>query len=133
MGVLLYPKENSFDEKENISIIKYIPGLQQIKTKKYLKGGVLLSSFIICITGAVISDNKGNEIYDKYIISKNIDEIIELREKTEILFKRRNLYIIGSGLVFLFHLFDLKFSKEKSGVKGEIKNNSIGIGFYYKF
>lgn len=135
IGYFLYTRDNTFKEKkeEKVSIIKYIPGLQQIKTKKYFKGGVFLSSFIAGIAGAVIYNSRGNDSYDNYLQSKDTDEIVELRKTTENFFKKRNLFIIGSGVVFLLHLFDLKFSNKKSGVKGEIKNNSIGVSLYYGF
>jgi len=115
------------------SIIKYVPGLVQLKEKKVLKGSILLSTFIIGISGTIINNNSGNKYYKMYLLSKNVDEIVDLRRKAENKFKSRNLFIIGTGVSFLLHLIDMKFSKGKGKVKGEIKNNSINLGIYYNF
>lgn len=127
----LFSEENRIENK--VSIIKFIPGLFQLKEKKILKGGLLLSSFIAGISGIIINNNNGNKYYNQYILSTDIDEVIDLRKKTEEKFRSRNLFLIGTSVIFLLHLFDLKFSKGRSGVKGEIKNNSINFGLYYHF
>ncbi len=115
-----------------VSIIKIIPGVFQLKEKKIIKGSLLLSSFVFGILGAIVNNNDGNNFHKQYLLSENINEVILLREKTEKKFRTRNLFLIGTGVVFLTHLFDLKFSN-KSGVKGEIENNNINLGIYYKF
>ena len=48
------PKKEEPKEKQGVSIIKFIPGAQQIKSRKYLKGGILLSAFTAAIIGAII-------------------------------------------------------------------------------
>lgn len=123
--------KNKTDNK--VSIVKIIPGVFQLKQNKLLKGGMFLSSFIAGISGIIINNNKGNSYYNQYLLSTETEEIVELRRKTEDKFKSRNLFIIGTSVVFLLHLFDLKFSRGKSGVKSEIKNNSINFGIYYHF
>ncbi len=127
----VFPSDNYL--KEENSIIKYIPGLFQLKEKKILKGSVLLSSFIIGISGSIINNTRGNKYYEMYLLSKNVDEIINLREKAENKFKSRNLFLIGMGISFLLHLVDVKFSKNRGEIKGEIKHNSIKLCFYYNF
>jgi hypothetical protein len=127
----LFPTDNNL--RNGVSIIRYMPGLFQLKEKKVLKGSILLSSFIIGISGAIINNNSGNKYYKMYLLSKNVDEIVNLRKKSENKFKSRNLFIIGTGISFLLHLIDMKFSKGKGKVKSEIKNNNINIGIYYNF
>jgi hypothetical protein len=122
-------------EKEKpkaISITMLIPGIHQLKSKKYAKGTILLGSFIGCITGAVIQNNKGNDWYRKYKESTNVEEIVLLRQSTEKSLKKRNFFIVGILSVWVLHIIDLKFFKtKKGGVKGEVGKNSFNIGFYY--
>jgi hypothetical protein len=139
--VLLMPSayvtaETKNDEKKSkpISITKLIPGIQQIKSGKYAKGTLLLSSFIGSITGAVIYNKKGNDWYDKYTESTNVEDIILFRQNTEKNLKKRNLFLAGIASIWLIHIIDLKFFKsKKGGVKGEVGKDHINIGFYYHF
>lgn len=117
-----------------VSILMLIPGVHQLKSGKYLKGTILLGSFIGSVTGAVTHNKKGNDWYDKYLNSTDVDEIILFRQKTEKSIKKRNLFIAGIFSAWLVHIIDLKFFKSsKGGVKGEVGKNSINIGFYYLF
>ena len=129
--------ESSEPEKKkpkSVSITMFIPGVHQLKSGKYLKGTILLGSFAGCITGAVINNNKGNNWYDKYINSTNVEEITQFRQKTEKSLKTRNWFIVGILSIWALHIIDLKFFKsKKGGVKGEVGKNSFNIGFYYTF
>lgn len=130
------PDSSEPDKKKpkTVSLTMFIPGIHQLASGKYVKGTILLGSFLSCITGAVIHNNKGNDWYEKYINSTNVEEIIQFRQKTEKSLKKRNLFIIGILSVWALHILDLKFFKsKKGGVKGEVGKNSIYIGFYYTF
>ena len=119
---------------KTVSITMFIPGIHQLKSGKYVKGTILLGSFVSCITGAVVHNNKGNDWYEKYINSINVEEIILSRQKTEKSLKKRNLFIVGILSVWALHIIDLKFFKsKKGGVKGEVGKNSFNIGLYYTF
>lgn len=129
--------ESSEPDKQKpktVSITMFIPGIHQLASGKYVKGTILLGSFLSCITGAVIHNNKGNEWYEKYINSTNVEEIILFRQQTEKSLKKRNLFMVGILSVWALHIIDLKFFKsKKGGVKGEVGKNSFIIGFYYTF
>jgi hypothetical protein len=131
------PTDSSGPDKEKpktVSITMFIPGIHQLASGKYVKGTILLGSFLSFITGAVIHNNKGNDWYEKYINSTNVEEIILFRQKTEKSLKKRNLFIVGILSVWALHIIDLKFFKsKKGGVKGEVGKNSFNIGFYYIF
>jgi len=124
-------------EKKNSSEISFtyiIPGLGQIKRGYYIKGGLLFTSFVSAITGAIIENRKGNDYYNIYINSTDLNEIINSRINSENHFKKRNYYIIGGFSVWIVNLIDLRFfSKKNKGIKGEIKKNYISFGFYYIF
>jgi len=122
------------EKPKTVSITMFIPGIHQLASGKYVKGTILLGSFLSCITGAVIHNNKGNDWYKKYIDSTNVEEITLFRQKTEKSFKKRNLFIVGALSVWALHIIDLKFFKsKKGGVKGEVGKNSFIIGYYYTF
>ena len=126
--------ETGKEKPKRVSIIMFIPGIHQLTSGKYVKGTILLGSFISCITGAVIHNNKGNDWYEKYINSTNVEEIILFRQKTEKSLKKRNLFIVGALSVWALHIIDLKlFKSKKGGVKGEVGKNSFIIGCYYTF
>jgi hypothetical protein len=119
---------------KKVSILMFIPGLQQLKSKKYVKGSLLLGSFIGSVAGAFAYNKKGSDWYDKYLNSTNVEEIILFRQKTEKNLKKRNLFIAGIFSVWLVHIIDLKFFKSgKGGVKGEMGKNKFNISFYYSF
>ena len=112
----------------------FIPGVEQIKSKKYVKGSLLLGAFIGSALAAFHYNKKGNDWYDKYQNSTNVDDIILFRQRTEDHLKKRNLFIAGIFSVWLVHIIDLKFFKSgKAGVKGTVSKNEINIGFYYHF
>jgi hypothetical protein len=126
------------DEKKKsdgtVSILKFIPGLPQLKEGKYLKGTLLLSSFITVVTGSILYNNQGNKSYNAYQKSTDVAEILLLRDETEKSFRKRNFCIVGIFSIFVVHILDLKFFKsKKAGVSGNIGKNTIDIGFYYRF
>jgi hypothetical protein len=128
------PKEEEPKEKQAVSIIKFIPGAQQIKSGKYLKGGILLSAFTAAVIGVIIENKRGNDLYEKYMESTDVKEIVSLRKQTEKKFKNRNYYIAGIFGIWLLHLLDLKFFKnKKGGIKSEVTKKNISIGLYYTF
>lgn len=119
---------------KTIPITKFIPGIQQLKKKQYLKGTLLLTALIGTTTAALTFNKKGNDWYNKYQNSTNIEEITLFRKNTEKNFKKRNLFIAGIFSVWLIHILDLKFSKsKKSGIKTQVNHNEINIGIYYRF
>jgi hypothetical protein len=119
---------------KRLPITMFIPGIYQLKTGQYVKGGIFLAAFIGSVAGALIHNKKGNDHYNKYLNSTNVEEIILLREKTGKSFKKRNLYIVGIFSTWVLHIIDVKFFKSgKAGVKGEVGKNNITIGFYYRF
>lgn len=121
-------------EPKAMPIIKFIPGAFQIKSGKIIKGAILLGAFTTAIIGAIIQNKKGNDLYEKYLESKDVEEIVSLRKQTEKAFKYRNYYIAGIFGAWLLHLLDLKFFKNKKGsIKGEITQKNANIGFYYSF
>lgn len=127
-------KKEEPKETQAVSILKFFPGAYQIKSKKYLKGGVLFCAFTAAIVGAVLENNRGNDLYEKYLASQDVEEIVALRKQTEKKFKNRNYYIAGAFGIWLLHLLDLKFFKnKKGGVKGEVTKKSVNISFYYTF
>lgn len=127
-------KKEEQKDTQAVSIIKFIPGVYQIKSGKILKGGILFSVFTAAIIGAVIENNRGNKLYERYMASQDVEEIVNLRKQTEKKFKNRNYYIAGVFGVWLVHLLDLKFFKnKKGGIKGDVTKKSIHIGFYFSF
>ena len=126
-------KKNKEEKGKTVSISMFIPGIQQLKSGKYVKGTIFLVSFIGTVAGTFAYNKKGNDWYEKYQNSTDVDDIIRFREETEKSFKKRNLFIAGIFTVWLVHVIDLKFFNKKGGVKGEVGKNSINIGFYYCF
>ncbi len=114
--------------------MKFVPGAFQIKQGRIIKGGLLLGTFSAAVIGAILENNRGNDLYEKYLSSQDVEEIVALRKQTEKRFRRRNLFIAGASVVWLVHLLDLKLLKNKrGGVKGEVTKENIQIGFYYSF
>lgn len=117
-----------------ISILKFIPGIPQLKAGKTFKGTLLLGSFLGTITGAFLYNHRGNQWYEKYQHSTDVADIILWRRHTEKSFKNRNLCLVGVFSLWLFHILDLKlFKSEKAGITGDVGKNKMEIGFYYGF
>lgn len=117
-----------------IPVAKFIPGIDQLFSGKTLKGGVLLSACLATVAGAIIENRCGNRYYEQYLESTDVDEIVELRKKAEGSFHNRNYCILGICTVWLVHVLDMKLFKAKKGViKGEAKDHSVAVGFYYFF
>ncbi len=117
---------------KTIPITKFIPGIQQLKTKQYLKGTLLLTALIGTTTAALTFNKKGNDWYNKYQNSTNIEEIALFRKNTEKNLKKRNLFIAGILSIWIIHIIDLKFFKsKKSRIKSQVSYNEINIGIYY--
>ncbi len=130
----LAPESQGEKKAKPISISKFIPGVHQLEMKKYVKGSLLLGAFTGSIIGAIIFNKKGNDWYEKYKESINVEEIAQFRRNTEKAIRKRNLCIVGIVSVWLVHVIDLQFSKsDKAGVKGEAGKNSINLGLYYRF
>jgi len=132
-GLTLAEKDNQ-KNPQGISLAKFIPGIDQLKKRKILKGCILLGAFLTTISGAIIENNRGNDYYDQYQNSIVVEDIVDLRKKAEHSYRLRNYFMAGIFAVWVIHLLDLKFfNRKKGGLKGEIKNNSIGIGLYFSF
>ena len=127
-------KNSNQKKSKTIPFSMLIPGVEQIKSKKYVKGALLLGTFLGSTLGAFHHNKKGSDWYDKYQNSTNVDDVILFRQRTEDHLKKRNLFIAGIFSVWLVHIIDLKFFKSgKAGVKGTVSKNEINIGFYYLF
>ncbi len=137
LALIIFSSPLSGENKEETSKIPFtyiLPGIEQIKHKDYLKGVILLTSFSGCITGAIINNNRGNDYYEKYLNSVIVEEIVEMRRKTEDSFRKRNYFLVGAFSVWIIHLIDLQFFNNKTkGVKGEIRKNGFSFGLYYTF
>ena len=119
---------------KGVSVVEFIPGLPQLISGKVLKGSLILGACLTTIAGTIWANQKGNDYYNQYLVSTDVEEVIELRAKAEKSYRSRNYFIIGMVSVWVLHLLDLKFFKnKKGGVKGEVKNNSLYFGFYYSF
>ncbi len=124
--------ENKKSSDGTVSIFKFIPGVSQLKSKKYVKGTLLLGSFVGSITGTFIYNNRGNHWYEQYKNSVNPEEIVLFRRYTEKSFRKRNLCIAGIFGVFILHLLDLKFFKSKKTIiSGQVSGNGLTIGIYH--
>ena len=119
--------------KQGIPVAKFFPGLAQLTSGKIIKGGVLLGGFVTTIVGAIIENHRGHDYYEQYLAASEVDEVVALREKSEKSFRNRNYFLIGMVSVWVIHALDLKLFKKKGGLKGEVKNDLICIGFYYCF
>lgn len=134
VGPLAVSAASDGKKPKTISIAKFIPGIEQFKTKQYVKGTLLLGSLIGTAAAAFSYNKKGNDWYDKYRNSSNVEEIVLFRQNAEKKFKKRNLFITGILSVWLLHILDLKFFKSgKGGIKSRVSHNEINIGIYYRF
>lgn len=125
-------KEKKVDK--SVSLVLFIPGLFQFRHRQYIKGIMFLGAFSGCVAGAIASNNNGNHWYERYKRSLNVDDIVRYREITEQRFKTRNFFIAGIFTVWLVHLLDVKlFKSPKTGVKSDVGQNYISIGFYHFF
>jgi len=133
-GAVVRHSQQKKDKKKAASFVKFIPGIPQLKSKKYVKGTLLLSLFIGFAAGSFVYNSNGNKWYDKYQGSVNVEEIVLFRSKAERSFKNRNLCLIGIASVWLFHILDLKFTKSgNAGLRGDIDQKGFDIGFYFSF
>lgn len=80
-----------------------------MKAKNYLKGTLFFTSFVSLVAGSFIYNNNGNNWYDKYQGTINVEEVVLYRGKAEKSFKNRNMCLIGIASVWLLHILDLKF------------------------
>jgi len=95
---------------------------------------MLLGACLATVAGAIVENQRGNDYYDQYLASIDVDEVIDLRARAEKSFRSRNYFIIGMVSVWVLHFLDLRFLKNKKGkVKGEVKNSCLCIGIYYSF
>lgn len=128
------PSETNPGKSKSIPISLIIPGIEQIKNKQYFKGSLFLAAFMGSAAAAFYFNKKGNDWFDKYQASTNVEQIILYRKNTETNLKRRNLFLVSLFSVWLLHVLDLKFFKPgKTGVKSSLGKNEIDIGFYYNF
>ena len=116
-----------------ISPTLLIPGIEQIKNKKYLKGTLFLACFTATITGALINNHKGYDFYNQYLESRDVQEIACLRENSETAFKRWNLFLISAFSIWFFHLIDLKIFKKGGTIKSEVNlaHNGFSCCIYF--
>jgi hypothetical protein len=126
--------EGNSPPAKGISIVEFIPGLPQIISGKVLRGGILLGACLATVTGAILENQRGNDYYEQYLVSIDVDEVVDLRLRAEKSFRARNYYIMGMISVWILHFLDLKFIKHKKAeVKGEVNQSGISIGIYYSF
>jgi hypothetical protein len=119
--------------KNLISPIRLIPGIEQIQNKKYLKGTLFITGFIASITGALINNHSGYSFYNRYLESNNIQNITFLRKNSEAAFRRRNIFLAGAFSIWMFHLIDLKIFKKGGRIKSEISLaiDNFGWNIYF--
>lgn len=117
---------------EPISLADLIPGLSQLRQKKPWKGTLLLAGFTGCMAGAIFRNERGGQRYRQYLDSTDVEEIIRLREESELAFRQRNLFLLGGFAVWVLHLVDITFFHQKVKIESEIKQDSlvVGIGLY---
>jgi hypothetical protein len=126
--------EGDIQPSKGIPVEKFIPGLSQLISGKILRGGLLLGACLATVAGAIWENQRGNDYYEQYLVSTDIEEVVDLRSRAEKSFRSRNYYILGMVSVFVLHFLDLKFLKNKKGkLKGEVKNNALSFGIYYSF
>jgi len=141
----LFPAETPPPEKEKeektekpkshtIPLTLFIPGIDQFKSRQYIKGGLMLGAFTACLTGAIINNSKGNQWYKKYQDAAIVEDVVHYRQQTEKSMKRRNFFMIAAFSIWVIHVLDVKFLKSgKAGVKSELGQDSLRLSFYYTF
>jgi len=114
-----------------------LPGVEQVKSRKYAKGIILAGSFLSLSVAAFIENKKGYDFYDKYKAAADMDSVVYYRSKTEDSFKRRNIFILGAFSVWALHIIDLKFlskkGKKKTSIGGGIEKGGFSICFNLGF
>jgi hypothetical protein len=126
--------EGNSTPAKGVSIVKFIPGLPQLISGKVLRGGILLGACLATVAGAILENQRGNDYYEQYLVSIDVDEVVDLRQRAEKSFRARNYYIMGLISVWILHFLDLKFLKNKKAeVKSEVKTGGISIGICYSF
>lgn len=128
---LVFPSSAS-KKKKSFTLI--IPGIEQIKSGRYVKGILLAGGFVSFTAGALIKNKDGYRYYDKYRAATTPDSAVFYRKKTEENFKERNFFILGAVGVWVIHMFDLKFSgKKKAAIGGGIEKGNFYLGFRFSF
>ena len=134
LSCLVLAGQGSNQPAKGIPVEKFIPGLSQLISGKILRGSILLGACLATVAGAIWENGRGNDFYEQYLASTDVDEVIELRSRAERSFRTRNYFILGMVSVWALHILDLKFLKNKRGkVKGEVKNHSLSFGIYLSF
>lgn len=111
-----------------IPIRRIIPGWEQIRAGKSLKGILFLGSFLSTIAGAVIQNQQGNRAYDRYLECRDAIEVVELRKQAERRFRSRNLFLIGAAGVMAIHFLDLTLSKKPNArIQGKMADRGIHL------
>jgi len=95
------------------SVLLLIPGIQQLKEGKYLKGFLLSAGFASCVGMALWKNSQGYEYYDLYLKATVVEDVIRYREMTEEKFRERNYFIAAAAGIWLIHLIDLRTSNKK--------------------
>ncbi len=121
--------------KKSFTIL--LPGVEQIKSRKYAKGIILAGSFLSFSVAAFVENKKGYDFYDKYKVAADLDSVVYYRSKTEDSFKRRNIFILGAFSIWVLHIIDLKFfskkGKKKTSIGGGIEKGGLNICFNFSF
>jgi len=125
-------EKNTKKTRKPAPISRYIPGLHQLKNKKYLKGGLLTTSFLCVSVAAVVFNHRGNQWYQKYQDSGNVNDVVLFRKKAERSFKNRNIAIVGIFTIWLVHILDIKLSR-KATLNASINPGHAVVGFTFRF
>lgn len=120
------------NSKKNISLL--IPGVEQIRHRRYVKGIFLATTFVGFTLGAILKNRDGYKYYDLYKKATDPDSAVFYRKKTEESFKDRNFFILGAVGVWVIHMLDLKFSgRKKAAIGGGIEKGNLYLGVRFSF
>ena len=117
-----FPKKlnpNSARIKKILEKSLIFPGWGQLIEKQYLKGIFFMSSEILCITQAIINNNRANKFYKKYREANNSNDAAAFRLETERFDKRRNTFILAGTIVWVANMIEIYiYTKKKIQKKG---------------
>ncbi|MEN8222397.1 MAG: DUF5683 domain-containing protein [Acidobacteriota bacterium] len=121
------PAEKKSNETRSLEKSLIFPGWGQLHEKKYFKGILFITAELVAVTGAVISNRRGNSNYNKYRTSLNVDDAVYYRDETERFDRQRNLFIAAGIGVWIINMADIYLFKKKMKKKGLKVSLSKGI------
>ncbi|HDP95831.1 MAG TPA: hypothetical protein ENN40_10800 [Candidatus Aminicenantes bacterium] len=135
--VLLVPPafcRETENKDHSLPLERVIPGWVQLKSGKVLKGVLLLGGFIGTVAAAAVLNHRGNQAYDQYLASRDIVQVVELRNQTEQRFQTRNRLLVGTTAILALHFLDLKFTKKRyATITGDFSANGFRLNCRFDF